>query len=96
MHFCFPFKAISSFIAIGIHTAPSDAASEISHLVDVYDDAVLKLGTTNAIIMGDFNAGCTYINDWSKIRLASDRRFYWLTNDMLDTTSKSTECAYDR
>ena len=88
--------AVSSFVAIGIHTAPTDAPTEIDHLVDVYDDAVTKTGTKDAIIMGDFNAGCTYINDWSTIRLATDRRFYWLINDVTDTTSKSTECAYDR
>eukprot|EP00795_Rhopilema_esculentum_P000203 gene203-9835_t len=88
--------ALSSFIAIGIHTSPSDAESEIDHLVDVYNDAKSRLGTSDAIIMGDFNAGCSYVSDWSSIRLATDRRFYWLINDVEDTTSSNTECAYDR
>jgi len=88
--------AIPSFLAIGIHTSPSAAASEVSHLVDVYDDAVSRTGTKEAIIMGDFNAGCNYVQDWSPIKLASDQRFYWLINDETDTTTKSTECPYDR
>ena len=88
--------AIPSFVAIGIHTSPSDAPSEISHLVDVYDDAITRTGVKDAIIMGDFNAGCKYVQDWSPIRLASDRRFYWLINDLADTTTKATECPYDR
>ena len=76
---------------------PTDAVTEIDHLVDVYDDAKTRFGINDAIIMGDFNAGCTYVNDdWSSIRLATDHRFYWLINDVKDTTSASTECAYDR
>eukprot|EP00794_Sanderia_malayensis_P007555 gene7555-8392_t len=89
-------KLAMPFAVIGIHTAPSDAATEIDHLVDVYESAKLRWGISDVILMGDFNAGCTYVSDWSKIRLATDRRFYWLINDITDTTAGSTECAYDR
>ncbi len=93
---CNPLLSGMNFAVIGIHTAPLDAVTEIDHLVDVYEDAKRRFSINNVILMGDFNAGCTYVTDWSSIRLASDHRFYWLINDITDTTSGSTECAYDR
>ena len=83
-------------MVIGIHTQPTKAVKEIDHLVDVYNDAKNRLGVSDALIMGDFNAGCSYVNNWKSIRLAKDHRFYWLINDITDTTSGATECAYDR
>ena len=64
-------------MAVGIHTKPDDAPAEISNLVDVYDDAVTKTGIDDAIIMGDFNAGCNYVSSYKDIKLATDSRFYW-------------------
>eukprot|EP00795_Rhopilema_esculentum_P000205 gene205-9838_t len=91
---------LAPFIAIGIHTRPDDKGSitesEIDLLVDVYDDAKDYLGTSDAIIMGDFNAGCSYVSDWSSIRLATDHRFRWLIKDDEDTTLSTRKCPYDR
>ncbi len=87
---------MKSFAVVGIHTAPKDATAEIDHLYDVYLDTKKQLGITNVILMGDFNAGCSYVTKWSNIRLALDHKMYWLINDLTDTTSGDTECPYDR
>ena len=48
--------------------------------------------------MGDLNAACSYVRDtdWPNIRLASDKRFWWLIDDCQDTTLLGSRCAYDR
>ena len=50
------------------------------------------------MILGDFNSGCSYVrtSSWPKIRLATDRRFYWLIPNDADTTVGRSDCAYDR
>ena len=81
-----------------IHTAPSGAVSEIDHLADVYDDIVRRWNLDDVIILGDFNGGCSYVRKsaWERIRLATDRRFYWLFSDDVDTTVAKSDCPYDR
>ena len=81
-----------------IHTSPSEAVSEIDRLVDVYDDIVRRWNLDDVIILGDFNAGCSYVSKsaWERIRLATDRRFYWLFSDHVDTTVTKSDCPYDR
>lgn len=89
---------VGEFALAAIHTAPSEAPSEIDHLVDVYDDITQKLGIDDVIILGDFNGGCSYVtrSAWKNIRLATDPRFYWLFDDDDDTNVGRTNCAYDR
>jgi len=87
---------ISDFAVMNIHTSPADAQVETSHLVDVYDDVRQKWQLDDVLIMGDFNADCKYINKWKEVKLATDKRFYWLIDDTRDTTTKSTDCTYDR
>ena len=81
-----------------MHTKPTDAVSETDKLVDVYDDVVKKWKTKDIVILGDLNAACTYVRerDWGKIRLANDKRFWWLIDDCQDTTVEGSICAYDR
>ena len=64
----------------------------------MYDDAVKRLGTSDVIIMGDFNAACSYIgdSDWGSIRLATEKKFQWLISECIDTTVAGSLCAYDR
>lgn len=53
----------------------------------------------NVIILGDLNAGCSYITTkgWRAMRLRSDPKFHWLIGDEQDTTVREkTHCAYDR
>uniref|UniRef100_H0V4D4 Uncharacterized protein n=1 Tax=Cavia porcellus TaxID=10141 RepID=H0V4D4_CAVPO len=52
----------------------------------------------DVILMGDFNAGCSYVtsSQWSSIRLRTNPAFQWLIPDTADTTVTSTHCPYDR
>ncbi|EDV25218.1 uncharacterized protein TRIADDRAFT_37773 [Trichoplax adhaerens] len=86
------------FLLIPCHASPSYAVEENDALTDVYDDATSRLGETNAIILGDLNADCSYVtsSEWSYIRLWTQSRFNWIIPNSADTTTKSTHCAYDR
>jgi len=96
VHFKSSKAEVKNFVTIGIHTKPDDAENEISRLVDVYDDAVNKWSVQNAILMGDFNAGCNYVKSYDNIALATDKRFYWMIGNRADSTTKDTDCPYDR
>ncbi|XP_068238698.1 deoxyribonuclease-1-like [Palaemon carinicauda] len=89
---------LPKFGLIPIHAKPSDAVAELDALVDVYDAFKQQTGIEDAIIAGDFNAGCTYVgrNDYANIRLFTDARFTWLISDHADTTTEGTTCPYDR
>jgi len=89
---------VKTFAIAAIHASPGEAVAEINALVDVYDDIKTNWNIDDVIIMGDFNAGCNYVDsdDWSNIRLATDKRFYWLIDNSKDTTTKGTDCPYDR
>lgn len=97
--FSSPNTEIKEFVIIPIHTVPEAAVKEIDELYDVYQNVSQMWRSDNFIIMGDFNAACSYVpkSQWKNIRLRSDSEFVWLTDDNLDTSVKtSTECAYDR
>lgn len=84
---------------IAIHTDPDTVALELNRLIPVYEDAVLQTGDQDALILGDFNADCSFLpaRDKPLISLFSDDRFIWLLGDEVDTTVRaSTDCAYDR
>ena len=89
---------LPQFFLVGIHTKPSKAFDEINALVDVYDEAVSHYGTENGIILGDFNADCSYLSQkrYNKLELVTDSRFTWLLDTDADTTTKNSNCAYDR
>ncbi|XP_073070710.1 deoxyribonuclease-1 isoform X8 [Manis javanica] len=78
-------------------TAPSDAVAEIDALYDVYLDVQQRWGLEDIMLMGDFNAGCSYVSpsSWPSIRLRTSPAFQWLIPDTADTTVTSTHCAYD-
>ncbi|MDH5231958.1 MAG: endonuclease/exonuclease/phosphatase family protein [Gammaproteobacteria bacterium] len=83
---------------IAIHVKPNEALDEINNLPLVYEDAISKNNDLDAIILGDLNADCTYLNakEQQTNALISDDRFTWLTSFELDTTTRhSTDCAYD-
>lgn len=92
------FLELTDFVLVAIHTSPSTAPAEVDTLVDVYDDVIAKWSINDVIILGDFNAACSYMSDsdWKTNRLFNDKRFTWLINDCVDTTVGGTSCAYDR
>ena len=93
-------SAISDLVLIGVHVRPDSnaTAEEIDALVPVYDEATVKYGTTNVIIMGDMNADCKYLSNtkYNKLIFTTDDRFTWLIGKDNDTTVSNSDCAYDR
>lgn len=89
---------VREFAIVPLHAAPEDAVAEIDALYDVYLDVQEKWGLEDVMLMGDFNAGCSYVrpSQWSSIRLRTSPTFQWLIPDTADTTATSTHCAYDR
>lgn len=92
-------SAVPDFVIIPQHAAPNEAIKEIDALVDVVLDVKSKWNTNDILLMGDFNAGCSYVteSDWPSIRLHSDTQYQWLIPDTADTTvTRTTDCPYDR
>ncbi len=84
------------FVLITIHTDPDTATQEINDLAKVVEDARSKYqGEGDFIVMGDLNADCTYFNENGQSPLRSSD-YYWVINNSIDTTTKSTNCTYDR
>jgi deoxyribonuclease-1-like protein len=84
------------FVLITIHTDPDTATQEINDLPKVVENAKSKYrGEGDFIIMGDLNADCNYFNEKSQSPLRSGD-YYWFINNSVDTTTKSTDCTYDR
>ncbi|XP_054445194.1 deoxyribonuclease-1 [Pteronotus mesoamericanus] len=96
--FSSPFTQVKEFAIIPLHAAPLDAVAEINSLYDVYLDVRQKWDMEDVMLMGDFNAGCSYVTHahWASIRLRTIPAFQWLIPDTADTTVTSTHCAYDR
>ncbi|NWX19216.1 DNAS1 protein, partial [Aegotheles bennettii] len=97
--FSSPTTKLEEVVMVPLHAEPSSAADEIDTLYDVYNDVINKWATNNILLLGDFNAGCSYVTSaqWPSIRLRSLRACRWLIPDSADTTvTNTTHCAYDR
>ncbi|MHC1575290.1 MAG: exonuclease/endonuclease/phosphatase family protein [Candidatus Methanogasteraceae archaeon] len=81
---------------ITIHADPNEATEEINAL----DDVVVHAQSTypaerDFIVMGDLNADCTYFDEDSNSTMHGSE-YYWCINNSVDTTTKPTNCTYDR
>ena len=88
-----------NFSAIGVHTKPSDVYNELQALVTVYNESVGVLSTNNSLLLGDFNADCSYLSQTRENQLVlSDKPnvFKWLILRGTDTTVAASDCSYDR
>ncbi|NWW96668.1 DNAS1 protein, partial [Rhynochetos jubatus] len=97
--FSSPTTQVEEFVLVPLHSEPSSAADEIDALYDVYTDVVNKCANNNILLLGDFNADCSYVTSaqWPSIRLRSISACEWLIPDSADTTvADTTDCAYDR
>ncbi len=84
------------FVLLVIHTDPDTATQEINDLPKAVEDSKSRYqGEDDYIIMGDLNADCSYFDENSQSPLRSND-YYWLINNSVDTTTKSTDCTYDR
>jgi endonuclease/exonuclease/phosphatase family metal-dependent hydrolase len=82
-----------------IHTQPKQAVPEIDALFEVIEDVRSRYpGETHHMIVGDFNASCTYAKpaDLAGLKIRGSW-FKWIVPDDVDTTVRTTtDCAYDR
>ena len=95
---------IASFRAVGgnfdatliaIHVDPDEATEEIPTLIDVITYAQDTYpDEQDFIIMGDMNADCSYFNEDLSSPITTD--YHWCINNSIDTTTKTTDCTYDR
>ncbi|HIJ09448.1 MAG TPA: hypothetical protein HA368_01790 [Nanoarchaeota archaeon] len=77
----------SEFIVYNIHVKPDDVSKELGDLEDIVEDS------GNVIILGDFNADCSYYNEKNKNVFNS---MSWVIKDYQDTAVSKSRCAYDR
>lgn len=99
-------SACGSFLALVLHAKPDSASvsnitrDEIDALADAYTEASQRAhNITNAVLMGDFNADCTYLPEGSKANVRVFRQPFQLhVNDTVRTNVRetATPCAYDR
>jgi len=81
---------------ITIHVDPDEATEEINALDDVVRYAQSTyLDEQDFIVMGDLNADCSYFDEDSDSTM-SGSDYYWCINNSVDTTTKTTDCTYDR
>jgi len=89
-----PFTAVFSinntdYAFVNIHIKPEDAKAEISHL----KDAVADISTQNIIVLGDFNADGSYLDEKSKPGITG---LAYYIPDSYDTTVGKAFYTYDR
>ena len=88
-----------SLTITSIHTRPESAVEEIGALHDVYLDLTERYPEdTHHLIVGDFNAGCTYASPAELDALDfRSSNYHWIVPDDADTNLNPTNaCAYDR
>jgi endonuclease/exonuclease/phosphatase family metal-dependent hydrolase len=84
------------FVLITIHTDPDTTTQEINDLPKLVENAKIRYQDEgDFIVMGDLNADCDYFKENSQSPLRSSD-YYWLINNSVDTTTKATNCTYDR
>jgi endonuclease/exonuclease/phosphatase family metal-dependent hydrolase len=86
------------FAVVGLHAAPEAAEEEISHLDVVLADVRARFDESDILLMGDLNAGCTYLSpeELRGLSVYTDPLLSWWVGDAVDTTTTSTVCPYDR
>ena len=85
------------FVLVGVHVAPRDAVAEINALDDVRKAMRYKFKQEDILIMGNFNADCSYVSNAESSKLTlRDPKYRWWIGDDVDTTVGKTDCAYDR
>ena len=86
------------FSTIPCHITPSRAPEELAALPAVYAHAVATFGVNESVLLGDFNADCSYLtaSELAGLELYTSSTFSWLIDSGADTTVSATDCAYDR
>ena len=94
------FKAAAGtfdFVLISIHTAPDDATQEINALDDVVKDAQEHFkDEKDFIVLGDFNADCSYFDEDDLSCPLRAECYKWIITNEMDTNLAKSSCTYDR
>ena len=87
-----------TFAMINIHTRPKSAVPEIGALHHVVKWARMRYpGEDDFIVLGDFNAGCTYASEEELQGIEiSGPEYVWIVPHSADTNVAALMCAYDR
>lgn len=86
-------------VLLALHSKPLDAYKE---LIQLPNDIVFCAGhfhkAGGVVALGDFNAGCRYVSRTrqNKLPIFNNASFTNLIPHSADTTSGSSDCAYDR
>jgi endonuclease/exonuclease/phosphatase family metal-dependent hydrolase len=84
---------------LGAHLSPRTADLEMNALADQVDLTLDQLDDQEELIVfGDFNADCRYLTQTEREqdRVLNHQELHSYITDDFDTTTRSTECAYDR
>lgn len=88
------------FFTIGMHAKPDSTQTlvELNYLDDVYSSVEDLYNNNKSIIMGDFNADCSYLSDaqYNSVTIFNDSAFTSHINKTQDTTVSNSDCAYDK
>jgi len=87
-----------TFVIINIHTRPESAVEEINALDKVVSWARGHWrDEDDFIVLGDFNASCSYANNKELAASPlSGPSYVWIVPNSADTNLSSKKCAYDR
>ncbi len=88
----------TDIVFVNIHTKPTLAVEEMTALGDVISWGMQNYSDDDDyVILGDFNADCSYASYNELIELPiSSENYTWLVPDNADTTVGDSRCAYDR
>ena len=82
------------FRLIGIHIKPDQVRNELAELAELAD-SVRTASESDVIMLGDFNADCSYLNEADNSIPLRQARFHWVIGNGVETAVKSG-CTYDR
>lgn len=85
------------FVLATIHADPDEAVGEIASLPLVIKDATAHFhGEPDIILLGDFNADCSYFDENDMTCPLRAPSYTWLISNDMDTNLAASSCAYDR
>jgi len=82
------------FRVVGVHIKPEHAYDELAALAEVAE-TIADSTEGDVILLGDFNADCSYLNESDAIHPLRAARYHWVIADSAETAVKSG-CTYDR
>jgi endonuclease/exonuclease/phosphatase family metal-dependent hydrolase len=86
-----------SFVLCTVHTKPEAAVEEIKSLDETVKWAKnIYNNEDDYIVLGDFNASCSYAKPAQLDALEIRKNYQWLIADTVKTNLSSKQCAYDR